>query len=113
MIDQIFTIYDEKAEAHLPPFYFHRAEQAIRTFSDCVNSEEHQFSKHPSHYTLFHHGGFENDNASFILFAGPKPLGNGVEYIQSPDWQLTEAQNEEKQIGDATPLRHNTTGRNP
>nr|UXQ88067.1 MAG: nonstructural protein [Microvirus sp.] len=84
MQDSIFTVFDQKAGAHLPPFFMHNANMAIRTFTDCINSEEHQFSHHPEDYTLFNHGSFENENAAFNLFHAPKSLGNGVEFIQIP-----------------------------
>lgn len=98
MIDKIFTVYDEKAAAHLPPFFMHRTEQAIRTFADCINSSDdnrHQFSVHPSDYTLFEHGEFDNEMATFDLHS-KKMLGNGVEFIdQKPDMgQINENKHE-------------------
>nr|UXQ88078.1 MAG: nonstructural protein [Microvirus sp.] len=107
MIDQIFTVYDEKAKAHLPPFQMNRSEMAIRTFTDCINSKEHQFSQHPSDYTLFHHGSFDNLDASFNLMSHPKPLGNGVQFIQIPN---NEQIPDEEQSD--TPLRLHAEGGN-
>jgi len=106
MIDQIFTVYDEKAKAHLPPWVMHRNDMAIRTFTDCINSSEHTFSHHPEDYTLFHHGSFENENAEFSLMAAPKPLGNGVQFINSSDQDEQNAQNRND-----SPVRHDAKGR--
>ena len=49
----MFSVYDEKARAYLPPFILPEIGMATRTFGDCINSEQHQFGKHPSDYTLF------------------------------------------------------------
>lgn len=82
MIHNIFTIHDVKASAYLPPFILPKAQMAIRTFSDCVNSPEHQFSKHPADYTLFMLGTFDDSTATITLFRGAESLGNGVEFVQ-------------------------------
>lgn len=84
MIHKIYTIYDEKAEAYLPPFFLPNDAMAIRTFSDCVQSPEHQFGKHPSDYTLMSSGHFDDLSGEFIIAANNKSLGNGVEFRAPP-----------------------------
>lgn len=81
MIDQIFSVYDSKAEAYLPPFMLPKVAMAQRTFGDTVNSSDSQMYLHPQDYTLFHLGEFDNTKAQYDLFAAPKSLGNGVEYL--------------------------------
>lgn len=81
-MNQIYTVYDEKAEAFLPPFFVPNRGIAIRAFSDCVNSKDHQFGKHPADYTLFYLGDWDDNTAEFDLTAR-KSLGNGVEYRQA------------------------------
>lgn len=76
----LFTVYDSKAEIYLPPFFCPTAGIATRAFSDCVNSEEHQFGKHPGDYTLFFLGEFNDQDASFAL-KNPTSVGNGVEFL--------------------------------
>ncbi len=84
----IFTIYDEKAAAHLPPFFLHAAAMAIRTFSDAVNQKEHAFNKHPDHYTLFEHGVFDDNTGDFNVYPAKKSLGNGTEFIEQMEINL-------------------------
>lgn len=84
MIYEVFSVYDEKAEAHLPPFILPKIAQAKRVFSDCVNSESHQFGQNPSDYTLFRLGQFNDEDAQFLLERSKQPLGNGVEF-RKPD----------------------------
>lgn len=81
MIHHIFTIYDQKAKAYLPPFYLPERGMAERTFSDCVNSNDHQFGAHPQDYTLFTIGLFDDSTAESTIYDAPVMLGNGVEYV--------------------------------
>lgn len=78
----VYSIFDSKAKAYLPPFYLHTHGLAERAFGDCINSRDHQFSKNPADYTLFHLGTFEDDCALFDTFA-PVSLGNGLEFVVS------------------------------
>lgn len=76
----LFTVYDEKAEVYLPPFFVPTIGIATRAFTDSINSGEHHFGKHPADYTLFQIGEFDDHDAS-IITENRKTLGNGVEYI--------------------------------
>jgi len=75
----LFTIYDEKADVFMPPFFVPAVGLATRAFSDCINSDSHAFGKHPSDYTLFQIGEFDDSKAEITNHA-KKSLGNGVEF---------------------------------
>ena len=81
MIHLVFSVYDQKAAAYLPPFILPRSEMAIRTFSDCINSAEHQFGKHPGDYTLFRLGMFDDEKGQYHLEIAPISEGNGLEFL--------------------------------
>lgn len=81
MIQKLYTVYDEKAQAYLPPFFVPTDGLATRAFKDCVNSADHQFGKHPSDYTLFFLGEFTDHDGQFAL-TDRKSMGNGVEYLE-------------------------------
>jgi len=88
MIHNVFTIFDAKAEAYLPPFILPKTSMAKRTFSDCVNSADHQFGAHPEDYTLFTIGTFDDETAQYNLLLTPESLGLGIEYVvKQPDTQ--------------------------
>lgn len=80
MILKVFSIYDSKAEAFLQPFYMQSKGAAIRSFADAVSDEKTMFFKHPSDYTLFELGEFDDSNASFNLHISPISLGLAVEF---------------------------------
>ncbi len=80
MILKIFSIYDQKAHSHLPPFFLPETDMAIRTFSDCVNDKSHAFGAHPEDYTLFTHGYFNQTEGSFETDVEVS-LGNGTVFV--------------------------------
>jgi len=80
MILEIFSIFDQKAQSHLPPFFLPKREMAIRTFSDCCNDKEHAFGAHPEDYTLFTHGSFNQSEGSFSTEVEIS-LGNGTVFV--------------------------------
>lgn len=81
MKQKMFTIYDSKAFAYLPPFFLHREEMAQRAFQEACNSPTHQFGKFPADYTLFKIGVFDDETAVCVTFA-PENLGNGLAMLK-------------------------------
>lgn len=113
MILKIFSIYDEKAHAYLPPFFLPTDGMALRTFSDCINSDTHQFGQHPSDYTIFHLGHFDDSNGELILGESSKSLGNGVEFIELPEIeQANGTQIDPAPINDEPPIQPGPQGHN-
>ncbi len=94
MNHKMFTIFDEKAKAYLTPFFLPESGMAVRTFADCVNSETHQFGKHPSDYTLFTLGVWDDSDAQLNMFDRSISLGNGVEFIQPTKKDLQQIEDE-------------------
>lgn len=80
---QVFTVFDQKAEAYLQPFFSGAVGTAVRSFSDVVNEKGHQFNLHPADFVLFHLGSYDDATARFELLPAPRALGVAVEYLQS------------------------------
>jgi hypothetical protein len=78
MIKKVFTVFDEKSEAYLQPFFLDTLGQAQRAMTDCVNDVNHQFCRHTSDYTLFQLGTFDDSNGLFEM--DKKSLGSLLEY---------------------------------
>lgn len=76
----MFSVYDEKAKAYLPPFILPEVGMATRTFGDCVNNEEHQFGMHPEDYTLFEIAIFDDESAN--IGGDKKTITNGIELVE-------------------------------
>jgi len=81
---ECFTIYDIAVGAYLPPFFLPTVNVALRTFSQCINDQNHAFAQKPSDYTLFHIGKFDattgqlSDHISEVVC-------NGVDVIDYED----------------------------
>lgn len=78
MKHRIFAVYDVKAYAYLPPFFMPEKGMAARVFSDCVESESHQFGKHPEDYTLFFIGSFDDETAEIVSIT-PETVLTGLQ----------------------------------
>ena len=77
----VFSVHDAKAEAFLPPFILPKRAQAIRAFSDCINSPDHQFGANPADYTLFVIGEWDDHTGDYDISNLKYSLGNGVEFL--------------------------------
>lgn len=82
MSKKVFTIYDEKAEAFLQPFFAETFGIATRIVSDLVNDPSHQFCRHASDFTLFHIANFDERTGEFEIF-DKKSMGCLVEHRQA------------------------------
>jgi len=54
MNNEIFAIFDTKAEAYMPPFFERNAMTAIRALEAAMNDPEHPLRKNAEDYTLYH-----------------------------------------------------------
>jgi len=83
MEHKIFSIYDQKAYAYLPPFTLPRTEMAERTFQDCVNSPDHAFGRNPADYTLMELGTYDDNKGLITPYELVRTIGTGIEYVKS------------------------------
>ncbi len=81
MLHQIFTVFDSKTAAYLPPMYMQTKPAMIRALTDTVNDPSHQFHLHPEDYTLFYLGSFNDENAVFDLEKSPVALATCLELM--------------------------------
>jgi len=83
MKHKIYSVYDQKAEAYLPPFFLPAKGVAIRTFSEACNDPEHQFGKYPADYTLMELGTFDDSTALIDPYSPAITIGTGVEFQET------------------------------
>lgn len=77
---KVFTVYDSKADAYLPPMFLPTKGLAIRSFSDAANSEGHNFHKYAGDFTLFEIGEYDDSNAMVTLLESKVNLGTALEH---------------------------------
>lgn len=105
MKHKIFTIFDAKAKAYLPPFFLPEEAQAVRVFTDCVNDPKHAFSLHPADYTLFTLGAWADNTAQIITNETPISLGVGIEYVKQMNFSAFDSAIEEETSAPETPRK--------
>lgn len=83
MIEQVFVVYDSKAEIYEKPFHMQTKGQAVRGFTDVINDKQTPLGQHPEDYTLFHIGEYDNLKGIYSIFESKKSLGIGIEYLEN------------------------------
>lgn len=80
-IAKLFTVKDVKAEYCIPPFTARTRAEAIRMFTEDVNSGKSQISRHPADFMLICVGEFDSDIGSIIGSPVPDVIGLGVDFL--------------------------------
>lgn len=75
---KIFSVFDDKAQAFLQPFFMKTGAEALRAFGQAVSEEGHSFCKHASDYTLFGIGVFDQETGKIAGLDAHTNLGNGL-----------------------------------
>ena len=60
---KIFSVFDSKVAAYMNPFFARSTAEAVRIFSDAVNSSQQGFKSHAEDYTLFELGVWDDQSA--------------------------------------------------
>lgn len=80
---EIFSVWDDKARAHIVPFFLPNKDMAMRSFHDAGADPLHMFGKHPEDYRLYKMGEFEDTTGKFTLLDKPENLGFPTQHLQS------------------------------
>lgn len=79
---RVYSVFDSKVGAYMSPFYVRSRGEAMRSFGDAVNDENHPFHKHPGDYTLFDLGEYDEGSGKFTNESTPVSCGVAVEYLR-------------------------------
>ncbi len=90
MLHSMFTIYDSKTAAYLPPFFQQTKAAAIRALTDTMADPNHTFAKHPEDYTLFYLGTYEDEKSTFDIEETPQSLCVCIELMPEINKTLRE-----------------------
>lgn len=77
----MYTVYDSKTEAYLQPFFMQSRGAAVRAWVDTIQDNKSQFSKHPSDFTLFEVGEWNEISCEFNIYKNILSLGTALEMI--------------------------------
>lgn len=63
MINQMYVVYDSKAQIYNKPFYFINHQVAIRAARELLGDPNTEITKHPRDFTMFHIGEYDDETA--------------------------------------------------
>lgn len=81
MIMQVFSVLDKAVGAYLPPVFARSRGEMLRSFSQAVNTPDHQFAKHSVDYTLFQIGTWD-DNSGMFQPMEPQRILGAIEVLE-------------------------------
>jgi len=66
MMLNAYTVYDNKALAYNVPFFTSTDGQAVRMFADLANDSNTAVGRHPSDYSLFFIGSYDDQKGQLL-----------------------------------------------
>lgn len=83
MLMSICTVRDDVSQVYGRPMFVRTVGEANRSFiSECSNAES-ELSKHPSDYSLYELGQYDDETAVFTLLPAPRLVSKATDHIQS------------------------------
>lgn len=73
----VFSVYDEKARAYNLPFFFPNEEIAKRSFGDLLQRPDSLFAKHPTDFSLYAIGTFDDLSGKIVGYVEPVLVERG------------------------------------
>lgn len=99
MILKTYTVYDQAVKAFLQPFFARQHGEAIRNFTSAIQDPKTGFNAHPSDYSLWYSGDFDDSNGNLTPAMPPEKILDGIEVITNdgdgtkPHWNQRPALN--------------------
>lgn len=76
---KLFSVFDSKVGAYLPPMTMRSAGEAVRAFGHACNNVESEFNKFAEDYILFELGTWDELTGTIIMHKTPFSLGKAIE----------------------------------
>lgn len=89
IIQNMYSIYDSKADAYEFPFRARNDAMAMRMIADAARNPEHQFHKFGADYTLFYVGQYHDQNGYIDQPDAFKNLGTALSIAASFDMEIS------------------------
>lgn len=94
MILECYSVMDKAVKSFLQPFFARSRGEALRSFTEVVNTKDHQFNRHVSDYTLYFCGRWDDASGCFES-SEPVRVVSGLEVLVDdifpPDRELRPA----------------------
>lgn len=80
----VYSFFDSKVKAYLPPFYMRADGEAVRAVREACRTDPN-FNRYPADYTLFRLGEFDDETGRIVMLQAHENLGNLVALVNQPD----------------------------
>lgn len=81
---KVFSVFDSKAKAWLPPFVSPNAAVALRAFESAANQAGHDFNRFAADFVLFEIGAWCESTGELLNVGEKVSLGVAIEFIKLP-----------------------------
>lgn len=82
MILYVYSTYDEKVKSFSNPFYMPTNASAIRAFTDLANNKQTTVGMHPSDFTLYQVGEWDDQTGVISHYDQHNNLGKADQYLE-------------------------------
>lgn len=82
---KVFTVFDSKVGAYLPPLFMKSKGEFLRGFAEASNDVKSNIGKYPEDFFAFELGSWDEVKCSFDLHAAPVSLGCAREFVRPAD----------------------------
>jgi hypothetical protein len=87
----VYSIFDQAAEAFVTPFFMQNDGLAMRAFQDNVNAnDENNISKHPEQFSLYKIGEYDDKVGVIDSYEQPKVVARAIELKNEQTYSLPE-----------------------
>lgn len=80
---QVFAVFDAAVACFQVPMFFRTKGEAIRMFSDACKDDKLPFASHPSDYTLFRLGEWDDAKGSLMPLVAPEKVIMATECLSA------------------------------
>jgi len=110
MKTMMFSIYDNKLEGFMRPFFLQTRAVAVRAIIDLAQDAKDPVSQHPADYILYELGTFEDHTAEIMQVTPPVRLGLVSELITNYDVDsiVPKESHGEATVSDEAPVQRRT-----
>jgi len=111
----MFSMYDNKLEGFMRPFFLQTKAVAVRAIIDLAKDPKEATAQHPGDYTLYQLGTFEDHSGEIQQFTPPLRVGVVSELITNYDVNsiVPKDSHGEATVGNEAPVLRSTSRGNP
>lgn len=81
MITKLFSVFDCKLQSYTSPTCFQTIDVAIRSFGDAVRAKDSPFHAHPTDFSFYYLGEFNDETGVFVSLDRPQCVSHASDFV--------------------------------